>query len=117
MNADIKKDSTEKPLPWAFARRDMPEDTGLLQHLFATPLERKKHFSRKEHRSQVEIPAGSIVTGEFYDAHFDFGTYAVRLPGLSLPVFKSVWDGHVIQFSLRSSECVYFVVEIELVHP
>lgn len=81
----------------------------------SNPIDRKKYFSKKHHRSKVIFGKSDIVSFEFYDAHFDFNQFRIVLPGFSLNALK-YWNGHPIKFVCASNDRkkIYFVVVFEL---
>ena len=82
-----------------------------------SPIERKKYYSKRTHRSNCTFHKSDIVTMEFYDAHFDFNQFRIVLPGFSLNALK-YWNGRPIKFACTSNDRtrVYFVVEFEPKH-
>jgi hypothetical protein len=54
---------------------------------------------------------------DFYDAYFDFPNLTLKLPGISLSIFK-YWDGEqAIRYVCRSRDgnAIFFVFQFELI--
>ncbi|KAJ3079850.1 hypothetical protein HK102_003468 [Quaeritorhiza haematococci] len=78
---------------------------------------RKKFFADPKRRDQpITISPSSIFAMDFYDAYFDFNSFSLRLPGISISAFR-YWDGQPLRFVLRTKDGgnVFFVVAFEVV--
>jgi hypothetical protein len=96
---------------WAFSSQMIPEDTGLITHDINTYEKRKKHFSNKEARQQVDILPDYVYCMDFYDAYLDLNNFLIKLPGFSLNPMK-YWDEQPLRFSCKTNkgDCLFVVM-------
>jgi hypothetical protein len=83
---------------WEFP--DMPtiENTQLYNGLatLTDGNKRSKHYRDREQRTKTTLSTKHVHCFEFYDAHFDFQTISLKLPGMTMNLLK-YWDGQPLR--------------------